>query len=202
MSHEQENGRTGSQPRSGSRGPDAPRGAGQHQSGQRGGQRSQQPSGGTGQNRTGTAGSSRGTPQKRGDAAVPTGLRAVSVALAVFGLPAVYAGIKLLQVSGEASRYDPTGSSSSLGVVGALALAVGVGYLAAAYGTWTFKPWGWKLGVGLFAVGTLSGLLLLAEGAGAAGLVGLAVNGGLGWYLYTNRPLYVQFVEDGRYSSQ
>lgn len=112
----------------------------------------------------------------------------------MFGVPAVYVGIEALTYTEDVSRYGPSGAGSSLTFIGLVSLVIGVGYLAAAYGTWSFKPWGWKLSVGLFATGALSSFMFLANGYGGPGLFGLLINGGLGWYLYANRPLYMRFV--------
>jgi hypothetical protein len=112
----------------------------------------------------------------------------------MFGVPAVYVGIQALTYTEKVSRYGPSGAGSSLTFIGLVSLVIGVGYLVAAYGTWSFTPWGWKLSVWLFAAGALSSVLLLANGFGGPGLFGLLINGGLGWYLYANRPLYMRFV--------
>lgn len=125
-----------------------------------------------------------------GGGTVPTTLRIVSVALVVFGVPSLLVGIRAMQAGQSAAPYDPTGGSSAITLVGLLSAALGAGYLAAAYGTWTLRPWGWKLAVTLFGIGTLSSFVLLTGDLAGPGLFGLLLNGGLGWYLYSNRSLY------------
>lgn len=95
-----------------------------------------------------------------------------------------------MQAGEAASRYNPAGGGSAITLAGLFSAGLGVGYLAAAYGTWTLRPWGWKLAVTLFGLGALSSAVLVTGDVDGPGLFGLLLNGGLGWYLYANRPLY------------
>ena len=185
----------------GSRGRNAGNGRQPRQGGKRGGGRRERGTqSGTGRTRSGQQ-EHRASRDGAGQSAagghsggVPTALRLVPIALVMFGVPAVYVGIQVLTYTEKVSRYGPSGAGSSLTFAGLVSLVIGVGYLVAAYGTWSFKPWSWKLSVGLFAAGALSSLLFLANGLGGPGLFGLLINGGLGWYLYSNRSLYMRFV--------
>jgi len=115
---------------------------------------------------------------------VPIWIRVPPLVLALFGLPLSVFGLWIVSAGRSASAHGPTGGSSAIAGVGVLTTAIGVGYVLAAYGTWTLKPWGWTLAIGLLATGSLSSLLVLTSGAPGPGLLGLVVNGGLCWYLY------------------
>jgi hypothetical protein len=129
--------------------------------------------------------------------AVPTPMRVLPAVLALFGLPLSFFGFKVVEAGRAASTYDPTGGSSAIALVGVLMMAMGGGYLLAAYGTWTLKPWGWTLAVGVLGAGALSSLLVLTGSASGVGLVGLLANGGLCWYLSANRSLYRRLAGAG-----
>lgn len=140
---------------------------------------------------------SSGSHRRQAGQQVPTGMRVLSVVLALFGLLLSVLGLRVFLAGQGASAHDPTGGSPAVAGAGVLVVAIGVGYFTAAHGTWTLKPWGWTLAIGLLGTGALSSLLVLTSSASSAGLAGLVVNGGLCWYLYSNRRLYQRLARAG-----
>ena len=123
-----------------------------------------------------------------GQQSVPLGFRLVSLAFLGIGVALELSGVVFVQGASAMSAYAGP-ISSSLTLVGIVLAGFGVGYLAAGYGTWTFRPWGRRLGLYISGVGVLSSLAVLVAG-GPVGPVGLLVSGGMVWYLYANKQQY------------
>lgn len=131
-------------------------------------------------------------PSKRrtnGQVPLPTGLKLLCGLLALLGLGSLGFGMQLRQVGSTATRYGVSGGS--IETVGLAMLALGVGELAAAIGLWSRKSWGWTVAMAVTVAGVLANAYLLTTAAqSSVGLVGMAVNGGLAWYIYGQRWRY------------
>ena len=131
--------------------------------------------------------------QSRGQAnsrRVPLGFRLVSVTFATLGLLLLSAGYLVIDGARNTAPYAG-GASGTLLAVGVVMAGYGVVQLAAGYGTWTLKSWGRGLALVLVTVG-LVGSLIATTGLGLVGLTGLALYGGMAWYLYSNGDQYDQ----------
>lgn len=120
---------------------------------------------------------------------VPLGFRLISITFAGLGALLLYSGLMLLDGASHVPSHAGN-SGSSLALMGLLVAATGGGHLWTAYGLWTFTPWGKRAGLYLAGISVFGGLLLLGEGTGAGGLLGLLLYGGIGWYLHTNSETY------------
>jgi hypothetical protein len=110
------------------------------------------------------------------------------VTFAVLGLLLLYTGYLVVDGARSTAPYAG-GASGTLVAVGVVMAGYGLVQLAAGYGTWTLQSWGRRLALGLVTVG-LVGSLVTMTGPGLVGLTGLALYGGMGWYLYTNGDQY------------
>lgn len=128
------------------------------------------------------------------DAPETTVFRLIALTFAGFGSVLLYAGWLLIDNAGFLGGYAPW-LGPSVTVFGLAIAGIGVVNLATAYGTWTFTPWGRRLGIWLAGLG-LFGSILTLDGTGAAGLVGLLLYAGTAWYLYDNREAYAQLREE------
>lgn len=120
---------------------------------------------------------------------VPPGIKFVCMVMGVFGGFLLLAGGISADMGGIAATAGASETGSMLGNLGSLFMLIGIGSFGGIYGLWHRKTWGWLLTVGLFGVGSLLSLTLLATGQGT-GLVLLIVQGGVVAYLYTQRDLY------------
>jgi len=111
-----------------------------------------------------------------------TTLQAISVIFALFGALSLYAGFETLRLGGAVPMMG-----AGLRILGLVVLVLGAVYLYAAYGIWTNRRWGWRVGMWLVAAGGLVCVVGLLAGGAAGALVGLLFNGALGWGLHTNR---------------
>ena len=121
---------------------------------------------------------------------LPAGIKAVAVTLGLLGSTSLLAGLSLGNAGATASSYGATGAGTALGGVGIIFAVLGVCEFLSAVGLWTRRRWGWQLGVGVLGLGALGSLVLLVSGSPPMGLAGLALHGGLGWYLYSQRGYY------------
>lgn len=144
-----------------------------------------------GSGRPGSAGMSAPVSGSSGDG----GRTAVRVVAAVFGL----LGVLSLYIAFEALSVSSTApvSGSGIRMLGLVAFVVGVAYVYAAYGVWTFRRRGWLVGMWLVGAGAFLSLVGLLSGGAAAGLVGLLCNCALGWALHINRTPF----RDGHHRS-
>ena len=101
----------------------------------------------------------------------PTGVTVLAILAAIGGVFSVLGG---LTVFGFGSFYAAATGNSFFTISGLLVLALGIVYLAIAYGFWTLKPWAWTWGVVVAAVGVLIGLIQLVLGGG--GITGLVID--------------------------
>jgi len=123
-----------------------------------------------------------------GTPSIPTGFRLISLTFAGIGLALLAGAAIIVQGANAASAVvGPVGSA--LLVVGLLFGALGVGHLAAGYGTWTFRPWAQRVGLFIASGSALGSATILLMGS-PVGLLGLLMHGGIAWYLHTNRQQY------------
>jgi hypothetical protein len=98
----------------------------------------------------------------------PTAVTILAVLTAVGGVLGIVAAVALLfgvfRFSDVAAGFGYSGNaiSSTAAALGLAAYAI-LG-LAFAYGAWTLKPWGWRLGLIVFAVGAVSDALAAVVG--------------------------------------
>lgn len=149
-----------------------------------------QQGGGTPQ-RQATGGARRSTGSGRhgpaGRRPLPTGLKVVCGLLVLFGLGSLGIGMELRDLGATAARYGADGGGS-VETVGLIVAALGVGEIAGAVGLWRRASWGWTAAVAVASAGVLTNLYLLSTAVGSgAGLVGVLVNAGIGWYVYDQR---------------
>jgi hypothetical protein len=111
------------------------------------------------------------------------------VLLSLFGTGLASAGLALGRTSQAVTQYGAS-AGPDLGGLAVVFVALGLAQFLAIYGLWTRKSWGWTAGMVVLAAGALSSLLVLSRGATANGLFGVALYGGLGWYLSTKRWVY------------
>ncbi|MEF8821328.1 MAG: DUF2127 domain-containing protein [Halovenus sp.] len=104
-------------------------------------------------------------------------------------MKAVSLPVQLFKYDTGTNRPYAGGASGTLLAAGVVMAGYGLIQLAAGYGTWTLKPWGRRLALGLGTVG-LVGSLFTMTGLGLVGLTGLALYGGMAWYLYSNGDQY------------
>ena len=128
-------------------------------------------------------------------AARPTGVTILAVLALIGGIFNVLGG--LLALMGGSMAGAAVGGSQGAAVGGmffifaVILLAVGILYLAFAYGAWTLKPWGWALGI-IAALASLvfTAISVVTSGDMMASLTGsiipIAVAAVIIWYL--NQP--------------
>lgn len=122
---------------------------------------------------------------------VPPGIKFVCMVMGVFGGFLLLAGGISADMGGIAATAGASETGSMLGNLGSIFMLIGIGSFGGIYGLWHRKTWGWLLTVGLFGVGSLLSLTLLAGASGqGTGMVLLIVQGGIVAYLYTQRDLY------------
>jgi len=118
------------------------------------------------------------------------GFRLASLTFAGVGLALLTGAAVIVQGADAVSAFaEPLGSA--LLVVGLLFGVLGVGHLAAGYGTWMFKPWARRVGLFIASGSALGSVTILLMGS-PVGLIGLAMHGGIAWYLHTNRQQYAR----------
>ena len=122
-----------------------------------------------------------------------TVFRLIAIAFAVFGSVLLYAGWLLIDNAGFLAGYAPW-LGPSVTALGLVVAGLGLVNLATAYGTWTFTPWGRRLGIWLAGL-SLVGSLLTLNGTGAGGIIGFLLYTGIAWYLYDSREAYAQLRE-------
>ena len=122
-----------------------------------------------------------------------TVFRLIAIAFAGVGSVLLYAGWLLIDNAGVFAPYAPR-IAPSVTALGLVVAGVGVVNIATAYGTWTFTPWGRRLGIWLAGL-SLVGSLLTLNGTGAGGIIGFLLYTGIAWYLYDSREAYAQLRE-------
>jgi|GEM_PF-3199162 len=120
----------------------------------------------------------------------PDSLKLACALLAILGLLSGLAGVGAIRAqqafgsipSGYGGPYG-TGGGVQVGllVTGVLALALGVAYLASAYGLWRARSWAWNATLVTTGAGTL--LFLVAPSGGGLGALSALASGGLCAYL-------------------
>lgn len=121
----------------------------------------------------------------------PTGVKVLAAILGLFGGIQILLGLTSLGLLGQASRVGASAAGAAISLLVILIVLFGVGYLAVAFGLWTFRAWGWGAGVVLAGIGAVGSLLGIGMGATGAGLVvGLLLNAGVLFYLLTSRARY------------
>lgn len=122
---------------------------------------------------------------------VTTGIRIVAGLLGLLGLSQVLFGFMTMNAGGTASRFGANRAGGAMLLIGLVLLGIGVGAFVAAYGLWTFRPWGWTAAGAFFGVGAAMSILLALTAGSVGGLV-MAVAWNLGpfWYLWTVQERY------------
>ncbi|MEF8785125.1 MAG: hypothetical protein V5A45_04270 [Haloarculaceae archaeon] len=119
---------------------------------------------------------------------LPSGIKLLCGLLVLSGLGSLFVGLQLQSIGQTASAYGASDAGNSMGTTALVVLAFGVGELVAAVGLWTRKSWGWTAGMAVSGSGILTSALLLTNSfTSGVGLMGLLLNAGLGWYIYTQR---------------
>ena len=103
----------------------------------------------------------------------PTGITVLAILAAIGGVLSVLGGLQLAGVGGELAGF------------GLLYLALGAADLGVAWGCWMLRPWAWQ--AGMVVCGAQAGLAMigLLNGDVGGGLISLAVNGTVLYYLDT-----------------
>lgn len=106
---------------------------------------------------------------------------------------AVAAGTMTAEQAAQATAQAQTLTSGSGAAMGGLLMIVGVflllqGALSIAFGVGALqlKPWAWMLGIAAYALGILVNIVQAINGSfGFGTLIGLAIGGGILYYLFT-----------------
>jgi len=113
----------------------------------------------------------------------PTGVTILAVLAAIGGIFGILGGLALLGLGG---LFAAAGLGGFAFIFGLLLLAIGVADLAFAYGAWTLKPWGWRLGIVAsvgYVVVEIIGVVLGGDISSA--VVGIVVSAIIVYYLNT-----------------
>ena len=122
---------------------------------------------------------------------LPTGIKLLCGLLVLSGLGTLALALQVQSMSQTATAYGAQSAGGTMGLVALLAFVFGAGELAAAFGLWTRKSWGWTAGMGVAACGLLTSLFMLTNPLTSGfGLLGVLYNVGLGWYVYGHRWLF------------
>lgn len=79
----------------------------------------------------------------------PTGVTILAILAVVAGVFGILGGLALFGLGGMLGAAGGGGLAGMAAIFGLVTLALGVAYLALAYGFWNLAPWAWTLGVGL-----------------------------------------------------
>jgi hypothetical protein len=104
----------------------------------------------------------------------PFGLSALAILAVIGGVLGLLEGLSLLKFEGGIALY------------GLCVIGTSAGDLAVAWGVWQLRPWGWTGGVSVVTAQIVLAMWAMLGGLIGAGLVSLAVNGVVLWYL--DRP--------------
>jgi hypothetical protein len=117
----------------------------------------------------------------------PTGITIIAVLALIGGIFQLFAGLTLIGIGGIAASVS-VGVGGFAFIGGLVLLALGLAYLAIAYGFWTVKLWAWRLGVILAIVSVVWALIsLVLVRFDVVGLVLSIVVSGI-WIYYLNLP--------------
>ena len=129
-------------------------------------------------------------PTQTASSSPPVGFRLVSALFATTGLLLLAGAAVLFKTASTVSAvFGPTGAAVL--AIPVASWAFGLTTLITGYGSWRFRSSGRKLGLFVSGSATVGSLFLLVA-AGPAGLPGLALNGGAGWYLSDNNEAYAR----------
>lgn len=115
------------------------------------------------------------------------GITIIAVLALLVGLLGILASLAIVGLGGVAAAVGaPTGGLVSIYGLGLLVLSVAE--IALAYGFWTLKPWGWRLGVilALVSVGWALASLVLYQVDIVSLLISVVISGV--WIYYLNLP--------------
>lgn len=119
-------------------------------------------------------------------AARPMGATVISVIEAILGVLGVLGALVLIGIGGLAgglvgsSGVDGAGTAGGLlagiGFIGGIIfLAIGLLYIAIAYGVWKGRSWAWMLGVVVTVIGLVFAVLSLSGGISVSSIISLAL---------------------------
>jgi hypothetical protein len=116
----------------------------------------------------------------------PTGATVIAVIEAILGVLGILGALVLIGIGGLAggiigsSGADGAGAAGGLlagiGFVGGIIfLAIGLLYIAIAYGVWKARSWAWMLGVVVTVIGLVFGVLGITGGVNLSSIISLAL---------------------------
>ena len=98
----------------------------------------------------------------------PTGVTILAILAAIGGVLLVFAGLVATVFGGAIAGTVGGGAGVAVGgavvLLGLVALALGILYLAFAYGAWGLKPWAWTLGIASQILSLVLSLLRIVAG--------------------------------------
>ena len=119
-------------------------------------------------------------------AARPMGITILAILAGIAGVLGILGGLALVGLGGFMAASTGTAGLFGLGAIaGIIVLAVGVAYLAFAYGAWTLKPWAWPLGVAIAAISViLSVLNVIGGGSITSEILNIVIAAIILYYLF------------------
>ena len=102
------------------------------------------------------------------------------------GCGAIAGGALVGALGAQAGVGAVAAGGGLLGLLGIVALAMAVGWIAFGIGAWTLKPWAWMLGLILVGVSIVIALVtVLTSGDFGSQIIGLAIDAVMVYYLMT-----------------
>jgi len=102
------------------------------------------------------------------------------------GCGAIAGGALVGALGAQAGVGAVAAGGGLLGLLGIVALAMAVGWIAFGIGAWTLKPWAWMLGLILVGVSIVVALVtVLTSGDFGSQIIGLAIDAVIVYYLMT-----------------
>jgi hypothetical protein len=115
----------------------------------------------------------------------PTGIAILAILGFIGGIIGLLGGALFLEVgsSGILSSYGIGMFSGLISLLGGIIIVIGLFAIFVSWGMWSGKSWAWYLAVVLYAIGLITGLVLLVVGA-LLGVVSLLIDLLLLWYMF------------------
>ena len=102
------------------------------------------------------------------------------------GCGAIAGGALVGALGAQAGVGAVAAGGGLLGLLGIVALAMAVGWIAFGIGAWTLKPWAWMLGLILVGVSIVVALVtVLTSGDFGSQIIGLVIDAVIVYYLMT-----------------
>jgi hypothetical protein len=121
----------------------------------------------------------------KAEAERPLGIAILAVLNIIGGIFGLFGGIALAALSGTVSGLPGLGAISSgwLVAVGIFAIIIGILPVAVGWGFWKGSEWAWTLGVVLYIIGIIYGVVWLVQG-NVSSLVSVIIGGLIVYYLF------------------